>query len=131
MHILTQRFPRVHFYMLGGFTVAFSLLTLWAVSHMPPGDWNDWRGTHPYRATLLTISGPFTGAYLRPFEPYCWKIAWGFLPYCAAFLLAGGLLQIVPLPIRRGAHGLRVAMWGLGLLGWFVGGFLALMCSMQ
>ena len=131
MRIFRQQFQRVHLHILCGFVVAFSGLTLWAVWHLPPGDWNDWRGTHPYRATLLAILGPFTGVILRPFEPYCWQVAWWFFPYCAVFLMAGGLFQFVPLPFQRGAQVLRLAIWVLGLLGWFVGGFLSLLCSME
>ena len=131
MRMFAQAFRKIHCYILCGLGVPFSLLTLWVVLHMSPGDWNDWRGPHPYRATLLTITGPFTGAILRPFEPYSWKIAWGCFPFCAAPLLIGGLFQIIPLPFRRGAQGLRLTMWVLGLLGWFVGGFLSLICSLE
>jgi hypothetical protein len=131
MNIIAHRFRRMHFDIFLGFALVFSTLTFWAVMHMPPGDWNDWRGTHPYRAALLTICGPFTPVILRPFAPYCWEVAWWFFPYCAVFLFAGGLLQLVPFPFQRGARSLRISGWVLGLLGWFVGGFVSLMCSME
>jgi hypothetical protein len=131
MSIMTAHFQKLHLYVLAGFVVTFTALTFWAVLHMPPGDWNDWRGTHPYRTTFLAFSGPFSGAILRPFEPYCWKIAWGFFPYCAGFLVAGTLLQFFGVPFHRGAQALRITAWVLGLSVWFVGGFLCLLCSMQ
>jgi hypothetical protein len=99
--------------------------------HMSPGDWNDLRGTHPYRATLLTFCGPFTGAILRPFEPDTWKAAYGLLLFCAPALGLGIIGQLVPLPFRRGARGLRIGAWVLGLLVWFGGSFLSLMMAME
>jgi len=131
MSIFTSQFRRVHLYIFLGFAFAFSALTFWAVMHMSPGDWNDWRGTHPYRATLLTFCGPFTGAILRPFEPDCWRAARGLLLYCAPFLFVGVFSQLVRLPFQRGAHGLRIAVWVFGLLVWFAGAFLSLILAME
>ena len=131
MNPATPRFQKAHLYTFLGLTAAFSALTLWIVLHQSPGDWNDWRGPHPYRAVIFTVTGPFTIAILRPFEPESWQLAWGLFPYCAALLLAGGALQVLPLPFQRGARVLRLTGWILGWLAWFAGGFLALLRAMD
>ena len=38
--------------------------------------------------------------------------------------MAGFLFQIIPLPFQRFSHTTRMALWCIGLLGWF-GGALA------
>jgi hypothetical protein len=131
MRFNTHHTWKVHLRIFGGFALAFSALTFWVVLNMPPGDWNDWRGTHPYLATLLTFCGPFTAAILRPYAPDSWEAARRLFPCCAAFLLCGAFCQFVPLPFQRGARGLRVAMWVLGLLGWFAGGVLSLVLTIM
>ena len=131
MDIIANHFRKVHIYIFLGFAIAFSALTFWAVMHMSPGDWNDLRGTHPYRATLLTFCGPFTGAILRPFQSDCWWFAGKLLLYCAPVLIFGVIFQLVWLPFRRGALVLRIAAWVLGLLGWFAGAACSLMYAME
>jgi hypothetical protein len=131
MNIFINHFRRVHLYIFLGFALAFSIFTYYAVIHMSPGDWNDWRGTHPYRATLLTIFGPFTGAILRPFDQDCWQTSRGLLLFCAPLLVFGLLCQLVRLPFRRGAQALRIAMWVIGLLSWFAGSVLSLLVTMD
>jgi hypothetical protein len=129
MSMFINRFRQVHLFIFGGFAVAFSALTFWAVIHMSPGDWKDSRN-HPYAATLLTICGPFTGAILRPYDPYSWEVARRLCPYCAAFILGGAFFQFVPLPFQRYEQGLRISIWVLGLLAWFGGGVVSLICAM-
>jgi hypothetical protein len=123
-----QRLRRVHLYIFIGFVFAFSALTLWAMSHQSP---NDWRDNRNFTATLLTVSGPFTGAIARPSESSCLRNSLALFPYCAAFLLAGIVCQMVPSPFRRGEQFFRLGIWVLGLMGWFAGGALSLLYALS
>jgi hypothetical protein len=118
-----NRLRRVHGFILLAFTLAFSALTFWGLSHQSV---NDWRSNWNFTATLFTISGPFTGAIARPSQSTCLEFAFKLFPYCAGFLLAGILCQVIPLPFRWGERFFRISMWVLGLTGWFGGGVLSL-----
>jgi hypothetical protein len=131
MDIITNNFRRAHLYAFFAVAAVGTALTFWAVMQMSPGDWNDSRGPHPYRATLLAVCGPFAGAILRPFEPYSLTIAFWLLPYCAACLIWGVFFQLVWLPFRRGAQGLRMVMGVGGLVGWFAGSVLSIIYQMD
>lgn len=53
------------------------------------------------------------------------RLPLSLLPYCGAFLIAGTLPLFVKLPFQWGASALRMALWVLGLLGWFLGGIVS------
>ena len=86
---------------------------------------------HITRATLATMSGPFTGAIARPDDSSSWKAAWSLLPFCGAFLVIGTLCQIVPLPRHTGARTARILAWFIGLAGWFCGSVISLMNAIE
>ncbi|MCX6895937.1 MAG: hypothetical protein NTZ16_10660 [Verrucomicrobia bacterium] len=127
MRLFTHCFQRVHLYVLMGFVIAFSALTFWFLVHQSA---NDWRENKNYTATLLTISGPFTGAIARPSEAGCLRFAWKLFPSCAAVLFLGVICQLIPFPFQRGSQRLRVSMWIVGLLGWFAGSVLSLLFAL-
>jgi len=122
-------FKRVQLLMLCGFVLVFSAFTLFVVLHMRTGDWNDHRN-HPILGVWLTISGPFIGAVIRPYDPYSVQMAWKIFPVCAAILGLGTIVQCIPLPFKRGAQGLRLGLWAISLLGWFAGGVLSIFCAL-
>lgn len=131
MKFFPHRFHKIHLFLFLGFALAFSSLTFYAVMHMSPGDWNDWRGNHPYVATLLTITGPFTAVVLKPYDPYCWHSAWMMLPFCGSFLLFAAVGQLIALPFQRGARFLRLTLWAFALFIWFAGGAVNLLNTLE
>lgn len=128
MKLFTGRFRRVHAYIAVGYTVAFSALILWVMSRQSPGDWEHNRN---FTVTLLSFTGPFTGAIARPTEASCLRFAFQLLPVCAAFLLGGALLQVIALPFQRGEKGFRLTAWVVGLFGWFGGAVPAMLFALS
>jgi hypothetical protein len=88
------------------------------MSRQSPGDrsynWN-------VATVVFTFLGPFAGAITRHFEWGPLRASLGLFPFCAAFLLMAIVSQSIPLPFRRGDHEVRIGVWMLGLLGWFLG----------
>ncbi len=72
--------------------------------------------------TLGTILGPMTGAISRNCQSCCLAFSLSLLPYCGAFLVVGTLPLFIKLPFKWGASALRMALWIVGLLGWFLAG---------
>jgi hypothetical protein len=72
--------------------------------------------------TFSTPLGPMTGAISRRCQSCCLANSLALLPYCGTFLAMGTICQFFNLPIRRGAGAIRMTLWVLGLLGWFLGG---------
>ena len=128
MKLFTNGFQKVHLYIFLGFVLAFSGLTLWVMLNQSPGDRRD---NQNVAATLLTFSGPFTGAIARPSEPSCFTYSLKLFPYCAAFLLGGAFFQIVRWPFRYGEQAVRIIPWVIALLGWFTGSIMSLMYAMS
>jgi hypothetical protein len=75
--------------------------------------------------TLGTILGPMTGAISRDCQSCCLNFSLSLLPYCAAFLIVGTIPLLIKFPFRLGAAALRMILWTVGVLGWFLGGILS------
>jgi hypothetical protein len=118
MHRLFHNFSRAHLYVFLGFYLAFAALTFFALN---AGSASDRRENHIAAATIGAVSGPFTGAIARHFQSCCWRFSLTLFPYCALFLGAGVLSQIVSLPLKRFERTVRLTFWCIGLLGWFGG----------
>jgi len=113
-------FTKMRLRILLGFYVAFaalSLLLLLPGSLSGHGD----TLTRSLAASVGSFSGPFTGAIARGFQPCCLQFSLSLCPYCGSILSIGLLFQLVPLHFGRFEHRFRLAMWSLGLLGWFSG----------
>lgn len=115
---LFQRFELVHLYVFLGFYLTFAALTYFALNS---GSESDRRQNAIVTATVGAVSGPFTGAIARNFQPCCLQSSLAIFPYCAFLLGLGVLCQIVPLPFQRFAGATRLTLWCIGLLGWFGG----------
>jgi hypothetical protein len=123
MRRLFYNFGRVHLYIFLGFYLAFAALTFFALH---AGSESDRRENPIAAATLGSVSGPFTGAIARHFQSCCWQFSLAVFPYCALFLGAGLLCQIIPLPFQRFEHTVRLTIWCIGLFGWFGGALVSL-----
>lgn len=119
---------KVHLRVVVAFIAAFSALTLWVLARQGPSDWHHNRN---FTATLLTVSGPFTGAIARPTTSDCLTFAWKLFPCCGAILALAVVVQWAPLPFQRGATAIKMTFWVIGLLGWFGGGVLSLMYALS
>ena len=78
-------------------------------------------------ATVGALSGPFTGAIAANFQSGCLRFSLRIFPCCALILGVGVLFQIIPLPFPFSERSFRLALWCLGLFGWFGGVLLSLL----
>jgi hypothetical protein len=128
MRHLFRNFSRVHLYIFLGFYLAFAALTFFALNAGPE---SSRRERQIVAATLGAVSGPFTGAIARHFQSCCLQFSVMLFPYCALFLGAGLLAQIVPLPFQRFERKVRLTIWCIGLLGWFGGGLVSFLHALS
>ena len=92
-------------------------------------EWND----EPYiddkgrvlLTTAGTISGPMTGALARDWQGCCLEFSIFLLPCCGSALVGAAAFQFIPLPLKRGATAIRLSVWTVGLLVWFMGGIVS------
>lgn len=122
MRIFENHFTRKHLWVFLGIWACFTGWTYWIAEH---GIEQDNHSRLVALTTCGTILGPMTGAISRNCQICCLNFSLGLLPYCAAFLILGTIPSFLRLPFRRGASALRMAMWAVGLLGWFLGGIMS------
>ncbi len=77
------------------------------------------------QTTLGTITGPLIGAISRGFQPCCLKFSLMVMLYCGPVLLIGILVQFISLPNKSWLNALRMSMWIIGWLVWFLGGIVS------
>lgn len=121
-------FRRTHFYILAAAIVVFSASTLVILMLQSTSDWHHNRNL---AATVLTLSGPFTGAIARPDSSSTLGFCWTLFPYSVGLLLAGLVLQFIRLPSKWGTHTAQLVFWILGLLGWFGSGVVSLLYALS
>jgi hypothetical protein len=122
MKTIENHFAKSHLFVFLGIWLGFTALTYWITQ----------RGIEQYDhnrlvflTTLGTILGPMTGAISRNCQSCCLAFSVSLLPYCGAFLILGTVPLFVRLPFQRGALVLRMMLWIVGLLGWFLGGIVS------
>jgi len=119
MKLIENHFTKDHLFVFLFIWLGFTALNCWIAEH----------GIEQYDhrrlvvlTTLGTILGPMTGAISRDCQSCCLNFSLSLLPYCAAFLIVGAIPLFLKLPFRRAASTLRMMLWIVGLLGWFLGG---------
>ncbi len=122
MTVFQSNFSKPHLVVFLGIWLGFTALTYWIADH----------GIDDYDhnrlvilTTLGTILGPMTGAISRNCQSCCLAFSLSLLPYCGAFLVAGALPLFIKTPFSQGASVLRMTLWIVALLGWFLGGIVS------
>jgi hypothetical protein len=86
-------------------------------------------GQNKYIYTLLTtaatITGPLTGAIARQWQSCCTEFSLKIMMFCAPVLLLGTIFQLIKLPFKKFAAAIRLFIWIVCLLIWFLGGILS------
>ena len=110
------------------FALIFSAFTGWLLWQQSPADFRD---NHNWTATLLAVSGPFTGALARPTEADCWRMSerlfWFGLP---GVIVALGVPWLPWAWLRR-YWVLPWVIWVVGWLIWFLSGFVSLVYALD
>jgi hypothetical protein len=104
-------------YILLGLLAPFTVMTFFALG--PPR-------LEGGAAILAVIAGPFVGGIARNGQKCCVDASLQIAYFCSPALTVGLLAQYVPLPFERGRQAVRLALWALGWLAWFLGGQLSL-----
>ena len=105
--------------LLGIFSISTFLITNAGLDNGPE------HNVRVFQTTVGTISGPLTGAISRGFQGCCLRFSLALMAYCAPVLLVGVLVQMVRLPERKWLRVLRMSLWILGWLVWFMGGIIS------
>jgi hypothetical protein len=122
MKLIENHFTKAHLFVFLGIWLSFTALTYWIAEHgIEQYDHNKL----VFLTTLGTILGPMTGAISRDCQSCCLAFSLSLLPYCGAILVLGTAPLFIKLPFKRGASVLRMALWIVGLLGWFLGGIVS------
>ncbi|MEO8614359.1 MAG: hypothetical protein ABI600_04400 [Luteolibacter sp.] len=79
-----------------------------------------------FLATLGTICRPMVGAISRNFMSSCVEFSLTAMAICGRVLFLGVLVQFTDLPARKWLGPLRMGLWALGWLVWFMGGIVSL-----
>jgi len=116
---LTRSHVIVFVCMLGVFTI----LTFWITN--AGVDRGSEHSARVLQATAGTITGPLTGAIARGFQGCCLRFSLAVMAYCAPVLVIGVLAQLIRLPDRKWVRTMRMLLWILGWLVWFMGGILS------
>jgi hypothetical protein len=123
MRYLTNGLTKWHVIVLVGMLGVFMALTfLITNAGIEPGPDHD---TRVLQATLGTITGPLTGAMSRGFQPCCLEFSLRVMLYCGPILAVGLLVQFVRLPDGRWLGAVRIGLWVVGGLVWFLGGIVS------
>jgi len=105
--------------MLGVFTLLTFLIT------NAGGDKGEEHNARVLQTTLGTITGPLTGAISRGWQGCCLRFSLAVMACSAPVLLIGVLLQFIRLPDTKWITVLRMSLWIIGWLVWFLGGILS------
>ena len=122
MTVFQNNFSKPHLFVFLGIWLGFTALTYWIADHgIDQYDHRRW----VILTTLGTILGPMTGAISRNCQSCCLAFSLSLLPYCGAFLVCGTLPLFIKLPFQWGASALRMTLWIVGQVGWFLGGIVS------
>ena len=122
LKLIENHFTTAHLRVFLGIWLFLTALTYWTME----------RGIEQYEhrrlvflTTCGTILGPMTGAISRNCQSCCWDFSLSLLPYCGTFLVMGTVPLFIKFPFERGASFIRMVLWIVGLLGWFLGGIVS------
>jgi len=123
MRYVKNNLTKAHWVVFVAMLVVFTVLTfLMTNAGVDKGaDHN----TRVVQSTVGTITGPLTGAISRGFQGCCLRFSLTVMAYCAPMLLVGVATQFIGLSDRKWLRVMRMVLWVLGWLVWFMGGILS------
>ena len=111
--------------MLSVFTLLTFLITSAGVDEGPE------HNIRVLQTTIGTFAGPLTGAISRGFQSCCLRFSLTVMAYCAPVLLIGVLMQFIRLSDRKWIRVMRMTLWILSWLVWFMGGILSFLHALS
>ena len=122
MNIFENNFARKHLYI---FLTIWIFFTIANFAILCAGLDGQNKYIYVFLTTAATITGPMTGAISRQLQSCCTEFSLKIMTFCAPVLLLGILFQLVKLPFKKSASAIRLIIWTLCLLIWFLGGILS------
>ena len=122
MRLFSNNFTRLHAYLAGALFLAFASLSIYCCLRMGVP-----RGSGVV-AALAIACGPFTASLIHP---PAMQFALAALPFCASFIGLSTLFQVLRLPLVPGeiARVFHILTWMAGLIVWFGGALVSLLCA--
>jgi hypothetical protein len=122
MNIFENNFSKRHLYIFLTILILFSIANFAILCARLDGQ-------NKYIYTLLTtaatIHGPLTGAIARQWQSCCAEFSLKIMMFCAPVLLFGIIFQLIKLPFKKSASAIRLFIWIVSLLIWFLGGIIS------
>ena len=78
-----------------------------------------------FLTTAATITGPMTGAIARQWQSCCTEFSLKIMMFSAPVLLFGIFFQLINIPLKKYAEEIRLLIWIVCLMIWFLGGILS------
>ena len=120
MNIFENNFSRKHLYIFLAIWILFTIATF-VITNAGLGGGED-HYKYVILTTAATFTGPMTGAISRGWQSCCTEFSLILMMFCAPALLLGILFQLIRLPFKKSAAAIRLSLWIIGLLIWFLGG---------
>lgn len=122
MNIFQNNFSKKHIYIFLGIWILFTIATFVILCAGLDGQ-NKY--IFVVLTTAATFTGPMTGAIARQWQSCCTEFSLKIMMFCAPVLLFGTIFQLIKLPFKKSAGAIRLFLWTLCLLIWFLGGILS------
>jgi len=123
MRYFRNNLTKAHVIVFACLLAAFTLLTFSATN--AGVDKGSEHNTRVLQATVGAITGPLVGAIARGFQGCCLKFSLTIMAYCAPVLVVGLLMPCMRPADRKWIRVMRMGLWTLGWLAWFMGGMLS------
>ena len=122
MNIFENNFSRKHLFIFLAIWILFTIATF-AITIAGLDGQNNYK--YVFLTTAGTFTGPMTGAISRQWQGCCTKFSLKLMMFCAPVLILGILFQLLKLPFTKFAGAIRLFIWIVSLLIWFLGGILS------
>jgi hypothetical protein len=121
MNIFENNFSKRHLHIFLTILILFTIANF-AILCAAMDSWDNFK--YVVLTTAATITGPLTGAIARQWQSCCAEFSLKIMMFCAPVLLFGTIFQLIKLPFKK-ASAIRLSIWFICLLMWFLGGILS------
>ena len=122
MNIIENNFSKRHLHI---FLTILILFTIANFAILCAGLDGQNKYIYVFLTTAATFTGPMTGAIAHQWQSCCTEFSLKIMMFCAPVLLFGTIFQLIKLPFKKSAGAIRLFLWILCLLIWFLGGILS------
>ncbi len=122
MNIFENNFSKRHLHIFLTILIFFTIANF-AILCAAMDSWDNFK--YVFLTTAATITGPMTGAIARQWQSCCTEFSLKIMMFCAPVLMLGILFQFLKLPFTKFAAAIRLFLWIVCLMIWFLGGIIS------